>query len=165
METASHALPVYFQAFILEEYSGTAPFCAPSVPRRDLCESPYNLFGIYWFTQLWPILNCNTEPGMWHKCPLNEWMTPWSSLTASFQRMLEQETFHLPLLAQPPLYSTPGGWPAGIKHSLTLPCLPFEFGQQEAGDWWVGQTVRVEYVIGLTVFLYYRLLHLVPLGL
>ena len=150
LETASHNLYLYFLAFF---WIGTWILhlsCNTIVPIEISVKALVELCCIYWFTQLCPILNCNPDPGTRHKWPLNEWMIPWLSLNASFQRMLcgrpftclSRSTLHLD-----PLILTPVGWPMDQPQppaSLASPSI-WQLG-------WVCTVIGL-YVIGLAVFL------------
>lgn len=74
-----------FLAFSLELCLRPRSLRDPTYPMEISIRAPIELLCIYWVIA---VLNCNPEPGTRHKCPLNQWMTPWSSLIASFQRML-----------------------------------------------------------------------------
>ena len=124
--------------------------CNTVVPIEVSVRALAELYCIYWFTQLCPILNCNPDPGTRHKWPLNEWMIPWSSLNASFQRMLcgrPSACLSRPTLHLDPLLHAPAGWPVDQPQppaSLASPSI-WQLG-------WVCTFIGL-YVIGLAVFL------------
>lgn len=96
-------------------YLGPPSLCDPIYPREISVRAPKELHGIYWVKAVlnYPVPNCNPEPGTRHECPLNEWMTPWSSLIASFQG---SDPGDLPFASPDPLstllllFCTPRGW-------------------------------------------------------